>query len=118
MVIARTFEQLNIPKLNFHRLSLMKLQRQNAVRGPLRFAIVSYIDRLPGINEMLKVISMGSDEILIPIILFDYGLQFFRTAHRSQHAFHAIAVPKNTFTPSGHNAALHALLIQNASVSW
>ena len=66
---------------------------------------------------MLEVVAPGDNDVLIPIVGFNHLLKLLGFAKRTNHLLFAILVPDDFFAASSHNAAGHALLIENAGIS-
>src|SRR5690349_1216823 len=94
----------------------MELQRQDTTHGSFGFTIVGYINGLLAINELLKVIALGNDNVIIPSPLLDRGLDLLRIPDRADDLLLAVLVPNYFFSSSSHNAA-KAFFVKNARIS-
>ena len=83
----------NILELRHHGRSGMKLQRQHAAHGSLRFAIVRHVNGLLAVDELLEVIAFGDDHVVVPVALLDRGFDRLGISDRADDLLLVLVVP-------------------------
>src|SRR5260370_18663344 len=108
-------------ELHLHRRTGVELQREDAGLGGLGFLLVDHIDGRFAVDEMLEVIAFGDDDVIVPVILVDGGLDFLRVAQRADDLDFGLAVrclDDRLLAALREDAApALSLLVENAGIS-
>src|SRR3989442_15635912 len=69
----------------------MQLQREDArLRGP-RFVLIGRVRGLFSVDEMLQVVALGDDDVIVPLVRFEAGLNLLGLPERA-HDFDLVFV--------------------------
>ena len=113
---SRQAFQTNVAKLHSHGRAGMCLQRKEPCGSSFLNIVISHIDCLDVVDEMLKVIAVGDDVVLIPVFLFDFRLNLFCVTDFSSFfdfKFSILANQLRCLTTQGQNPAI-LFAVQNS----
>ena len=95
----------NVFELNGHRFAGVELQREDAGGEPLAFGLVDHADGLHAVDEMLQAVALGDDDVFVPVVRLDLGLDVRGLAELAGDGLLAIGSPGDQFAALGHDAA-------------